>query len=136
VTLSFLNRIETVRPFTEGEAWGLFRIAALGEAVGWTMLISGILINRYHLPGYSFAIPIAGQVHGTLFIIYFAALLATYSSLRWPRKKFLMAAAAGVIPYGTLVFEQWAARTRKYKHSQEFFCSTVLATVTEEPSVD
>ncbi len=107
-----LKQVESKRPFSEREAWNVFRLAALAEAFGWTVLIAAVIINRYHLPGQNIAIPIAGQVHGTIFIAYFCVLIAAYSSLRWSRRTAIIAAAAGVPPYGTLVFEQVVARRR------------------------
>ena len=111
--LALLRKLESQRPFTEGEAWGIFRLAAFAEAFGWTILIIGVGIDKYKLPLHQFAIPIAGRTHGTFFILYFVALLITYTSLRWPRGKFVVALVAGVPPYGTLVFEQIAAWQRK-----------------------
>ena len=135
---SLLARFEATRPFTENEAWMLFRLVALAEAVGWTLLIAGIVIQRYHLPGSHYAVPIAGQVHGTIFLAYFAIVLATYSSSRWSRQKFVVAVLAGVPPYGTLLFEQWASRQRQANLSRIYFRSIVLASVpgtdtTEQP---
>lgn len=109
---SFLSKIEAVRPFSEPEAWALFRLAALGEAFGWAVLITGILIRHYDLPGRNIAVPIAGQVHGTLFLIYFGLLIPIYASLRWSRTLFFTATVVGVIPFGTLVLEQWLAHGR------------------------
>lgn len=126
-SLKFLSRLEAIKPFTEAEAWGLFRIAALAEACGWTLLISGLLIHHYHLPGSRIAIPIAGQIHGTIFLGYFGVLVATYSSLGWPRKKFLLAVLAGVPPYGSLIFEQWAAHARRDKQRRVLFSNMLLA---------
>jgi integral membrane protein len=111
--LSILSRLENIKPFTEFEAWVIFKTAALAEAVGWTLLIASIIIKKYKLIGYKIAIPIAGQVHGSFFIIYFIVLIAGYSSLNWPRKKFLIAVLAGIPPYGTLIFETIASYNRK-----------------------
>lgn len=110
--LDALKRAESKHPFSEREAWNIFRLAALAEAFGWTMLIAAVIVNHYHLPGQTIAIPIAGQVHGTIFIAYFCVLVATYSSLRWSRQTAIIAAMAGVPPYGTLVFEQVVAHRR------------------------
>jgi integral membrane protein len=120
---SLLNKLESMRPFTENEAWGLFRIAAISEAFGWTTLITGILIRHYNWPGSNIAVPIAGQIHGTIFLAYFGILIATYSSLRWSRKKFLVAVLAGIPPYGTLLFELWASSLRRNKLSKLHFNS-------------
>ena len=130
MALSLLSKLEANRPFTETEAWTLYRIVALSEAVGWTLLISGIFIRHFKLPGDRIAVPIAGQIHGTIFLIYFAVLITTYTSLYWSRKKFLLAILAGIPPYGTLVFEQWEARTRRRRNRQVFFRSFMLSEMT------
>lgn len=130
MTLAFLSKLEAIQPFNEPQAWGLYKIAALSEAVGWTILITGILIRHYRLAGYRYAVPIAGQIHGTIFLVYFGVLLATYSSLRWSRTKFIAAALAGVPPYGTLVFEQWAVRQRQTKLLEAYFWSIALVVLT------
>jgi integral membrane protein len=127
---SFLSKLESNKPFTEREAWGLFRIIALSEAGGWTILITGILIHRYKLPGHTFAIPLAGQIHGTIFLLYFGILVAVYSSLGWSRKKFILAVIAGVPPYGTLLFEQWAAQKRQAESSRRHFYSIAIIALT------
>ena len=85
-------------------------MAAFSEAVGWTLLITGITIRYFGLPGRDIAVPIAGQIHGTIFLIYFGVMAAIYGSLGWSRRKFLLAVLAGVPPYGSLIFEQWMAR--------------------------
>jgi integral membrane protein len=120
--ISLLRRFEAARPFTEADAWLLFRIGAVAEACGWTLLIAGILIGRYSTPGNDTAVIIAGQIHGMLFFGYLAAALVLYPSLGWSRWRALFALAFSVPPFGTLVFEQWAAHRRmshgfkQYRH--------------------
>jgi integral membrane protein len=126
---SILNKLEAIRPLTEDEAWGLYRIAALSEAGGWTLLIGGILIRHYRWPGSTIAVPITGQIHGMIFLAYFGVAVVTYSSLRWSRRKFLLALLSGVPPYGTLLFEQWTAYSRRNKHSRSHFRSILLVTM-------
>lgn len=109
---SLINKVEAIKPFSENEAWVLFKIVALSEAVGWALLISALLIHKNKLPGQSIAIPIAGQIHGIFFIAYFVILIATYSSLEWSRSKFIVAVISGVPPFGTLIFEQFVAHRR------------------------
>jgi integral membrane protein len=126
---TWLQRAEATRPFTESEAWFLFRLAALSEAAGWTLLLTGIAISRTHLPWHDAAVPITGQIHGTVFLIYFGIVIATYSSLRWSRRRFVVAIVAGIPPYGTLVFEQWAAHRRARDYSRTLLRCTVLALI-------
>lgn len=108
----YLRRFEELRPFTEAEAWLLFRIAAIAEACGWTLLIAGIAADKYLPHGGSSALILAGRVHGMLFFLYCLASLGLYPSLGWPRLRSVFALACSVPPYGSLLFEQWAAAKR------------------------
>lgn len=108
-----LEKFESIQPFTDAEAWLLFRLAAFAEAFGWTLLISGIFCKRYIVHGNNIPVLIAGQIHGTLFLIYLVAAVILYSSLHWTRMRALVAILASVPPYGSLVFELWSARSRK-----------------------
>lgn len=126
--LVLLDKIEAVRPFTQHEAWGLFRLAAFGEAIGWSLLTTGVLASRYKLAGFMYMLPIAGQIHGLLFLFYFGILLATSSSLRWPRRWTVVAAAVGVIPFGTLIFEQWIVAAERRTNCKALLYRAVAAT--------
>lgn len=110
---ALLQKLEKVQPFTDKEAWMLFKIAAISEACGWTLLISGILFKRYITPTNNDPVLIAGQIHGTIFLIYIVAVVVLYSSLHWSRKRTVVAGLASIPPYGSLVFEQWAAYKRR-----------------------
>jgi integral membrane protein len=131
VLTQILHRYEKSKLFSEIEAWNLFRLAALSEAVGWSLLIIGVIINHYNLPGHSISIIIAGQIHGTIFLIYFAVLLAVYGSSGWSRKKIIIAALAGIPPYGTFVFEQWASYDRQHKLAKAHLSNLLLVLLSE-----
>ncbi|MBW4062049.1 DUF3817 domain-containing protein [Candidatus Saccharibacteria bacterium] len=103
--------------FTEAEAWSLFRIAAFGEAIGWTLLISGILINKYLTPHSYLPVQIAGKFHGTLFVIYLVGVIVIWPSLKKSKLMLVVAVAASVPPYGTLALEQWWAWQRRRQMS-------------------
>lgn len=129
--IKWLRAFENARPFTENEAWLLFRIAAYGEAVGWTLLIAGILIKHYLTPGNDTAVLIAGNIHGMIFFAYLVAALGLYPSLGWSRLRALISLAASVPPYGTLLVELWAAQTRKnagFKNYRHFLLYNLLIT--------
>lgn len=131
----------TLRPtaawqfFTDQEAWRLFRLAAIGEAVGWTLLITGILIGKVVTPGNADAVQIAGQLHGILFITYLLVALATGPSLRWSAKRMVVAVLASVPPYATLVFEQWAARRRRAATLKSYRQLVVRAVIRRDQTV-
>jgi integral membrane protein len=118
--LKLLKKFEKARPFTDHEAWILFRIAAFAEAFGWSLLITGILCKRFLLHGNDTPVLIAGQTHGTLFIIYLVASLGLYPSLGWSRWSTLLATAASVPPYGSLLFEQLMSQRRKHEQFKAY----------------
>jgi integral membrane protein len=117
-----LKKYEGRQPFRDQEAWLLFRLAAFGEAAGWSLLITGIALRQF-LPSHS-QIPVllAGQIHGMLFLLYALAAIGLYPSLRWSRWRALVALAASVPPYGSLLFEQWAAYKRHNSSAELYRC--------------
>lgn len=121
--LTLLERFEQNTVFTESEAWGLFRLSAIGEACGWSLLISGLILR--HFIGNNDPVIIAGQIHGMLFFCYAVASLGLYPSLHWSRKRAFVALMASVPPYGSLLFEQWAAYQRD-KVQLSAFCDCLF----------
>lgn len=101
------------RPFTEHEAWQLFKIAAIAEAVGWSLLIVGIFLRDVVLHGNQAPVQLAGRIHGSLFLLYILAVLILAPSLGWSWFKTMCAGLCSVPPYGSLLFERFAAYTRK-----------------------
>jgi len=106
-------RYQAFTPFSDAEAWLLFKLAAFAEATGWTLLITGIVLHDYLWVGNQYSIPIAGRIHGTLFLLYIAAVLVLAPSLRWRFWQTLLAGACSVPPYGSLLYELFTASQRK-----------------------
>ena len=104
---------EAAQFFSDTEAWKIFRLAAFGEAIGWSLLISGLIFKHYITPKTNIPVEIVGQIHGTLFILYVAAVLVLHQSMKWSFKKTIVAGLVSIPPYGTLAFEQFEARMRK-----------------------
>jgi integral membrane protein len=102
-----------IRLFSDSEAWNLFRLAAFSEAIGWTLLIAGILIKHFWTPGVDTPVRIAGEIHGTIFLFYLATVVIAAGSMGWSYGKTFVAGLASVPPYGTLILEQILARTRR-----------------------
>ncbi len=100
------------RPFTDIEAWQLFRLAAICEAVGWTLLIIGIICKHIPFTGNEVPVQIAGRVHGMLFLVYVVAAVVLAPSLRWSLFRTVLATAFSVPPYGSIIFEQAVAQER------------------------
>lgn len=124
---SLLLKFEQNRIFTEDEGWLLFKIAAIAEACGWTILISGIGISKYFMHGNQASVIIAGQIHGTLFISYAIASIGLYPAMRWSRARAFIALLASVPPYGSLIFELWAQSQRRQEQFRAMTCSLALA---------
>lgn len=127
-------RFEHSYYFTESEAWTIFKMAALAEACGWTLLITGIAIERYILPGSVVPVYIAGRFHGILFFMYALAAIGLYPTLRWSRKRAFVALLASVPPYGSLLFEQWAQYKRHRDDFTVYRYCLVLAALQESVS--
>lgn len=102
--------------FNAHDAWALFRVAAFGEAFGWTLLIFGVLYDIQKWPQYHDVLIVAGRLHGTFFALYIIATVLLSRSLGWRWFWIVIALGMSVPPYGTLLFEQLLARTR-YKNS-------------------
>lgn len=111
--IRIIKSFENNQVFSEAEGWFLFSLAAILEAVGWSLLITGISLSDYVFNHNQIPILIAGQIHGLLFIIYLIASISLYPSLNWSRKKALVAVIASVIPFGSLLFELWVSLNRK-----------------------
>lgn len=99
--------------FTDKEAWMLYRMFAIGEAVGWTLLIGAVTYRAFDMPGYAIAVSIAGMMHGLLFSLYFLFVFITARSMGWGFWRVSGALLAGIPPYTGLVFEQVMAYDRK-----------------------
>lgn len=113
IQLYFLKLYNKSHWFSDGEAWFLFRIAAFAEAVGWTLLIGAIAYRRLELPNPDIFVSIAGRVHGLFFVLYFIAVLLLARSMEWKGWRIVFALAAGIPPFGSLLFEKNTARHRK-----------------------
>lgn len=100
--------------FTDKEAWGLFRIAAFAETFGWTCLIIAIIGTKLGWPGNDAFIPVAGSIHGILYLFYVFIVIFTHRSLKWSIWRFIFAELISNVPYGALVFEMWVAHRRKH----------------------
>lgn len=114
------------RPFTDEEAWGLFRLAAIGEGVGWTLLILGIFCRDVVWPGNQFTVAFAGRIHGILFMFYIAAALLLAPSLQWSFMRTIIAGLCSVPPYGSIAFEMVIGWQRRHQDFQLLYPSLYL----------
>ena len=92
-----------------GTPAGRFRIVAIAEAISWAGLLIGMLF-KYVVIEHEIGVQVFGPVHGAIFVAYVAVTLATWGALRWSPGTGLLAVLASVPPFGSWVFERWAAR--------------------------
>lgn len=99
--------------FTDKEAWGLFRLAAFGETIGWILLMIGIYFSVKELPGHENVLAVGGSIHGILYIFYVFIIIFAHRSLQWGFWRFTISGAVSTFPFGALIFERWEARRRR-----------------------
>ncbi|MDV6013552.1 DUF3817 domain-containing protein [Haloechinothrix sp. LS1_15] len=93
-----------------GTAVTVFRAVAIAEALSWVALLAA-MFAKYILGLGEGGVPVAGLVHGVLFLAYVAVTLATFRVFGWSYRTLALALAAGVPPLFTWWFEAWALRT-------------------------
>ncbi len=91
------------------------RVRAAFRAVAWAegaSLLALVVVNvplrrltGYTLDGGTGAL---GWVHGTLFLVYLAALPTTRQALGWTGARTVLAVVAGLVPFGTFAFDRSA----------------------------
>lgn len=82
----------------------LFRATALAEAVTWTLLLAAMALKY---TGVTEALmPVAGGVHGFVFLCYVAVSFAIWIDARWPAGRGIAAVASAVVPYATIPVER------------------------------
>ncbi|RYX78867.1 DUF3817 domain-containing protein [bacterium] len=99
--------------FMPREAWGLFKIAAYAETIGWSLLITGIVFKKFTWPLHDWILPLAGSFHGLVFIFYVLIVLFAHRSMNWRFRHFVIAEVLGNIPFGALVFERYIVKKRQ-----------------------
>ena len=87
-----------------------FRVVAFAEAASWFGLLVGMFF-KYVVDAGEQGVQVFGPIHGTVFLAYVAITLMTWWRLRWSLPVALLALAASVPPFCTVLFERWAERT-------------------------
>jgi integral membrane protein len=85
-----------------------FRFVAILEAITWAALLVAMFFKW--VLGHTEAVAVPGMTHGIVFVVFVVISLVTALSLKWNLKVTALALASSIPPFGTLVFEWWAAR--------------------------
>lgn len=83
----------------------LFRIVAVLEACSWAGLLVGMAL-KYGPAQSEAGAHVVGPLHGALFMLYVLLAVGVARRLRWSAARSLLALAAAVPPFTTLVFER------------------------------
>lgn len=95
-----------------GKAATLFRVVAVAEALSWAALLVGMFF-KYVVGLGEGGVPVAGMVHGIIFMVYVAVTLGVCRVLGWSAKTLVLALLASIPPLFTWLFETWALRSGK-----------------------
>lgn len=87
----------------------LYRFLAIAEAVTWTLLILA-MIAKYGFE-VDALVPIAGPIHGFVFLSYAAMQLVVGHNQRWRLGTVALGVLTAVIPYATIPWERRLVRT-------------------------
>lgn len=86
-----------------------FRLVAVAEALSWVGLLLGMFL-KYVVDLGEGGVPVFGAVHGAVFVGYLLLALWVARPLGWSPGTVALALVASVPPFGSVVFERWAAR--------------------------
>ncbi|HLR95326.1 MAG TPA: DUF3817 domain-containing protein [Jiangellaceae bacterium] len=82
----------------------LFATFAFAEAVTWTLLILGMILE-YGVQATELGVRIGGGVHGFVFLTYCVVTVLVGTSQRWSLGRIMVGLVAAVVPYATIPFE-------------------------------
>lgn len=87
-----------------------FRVIATFEAISWTALLVAMFLKWVVHAPHEGGVPVVGMIHGIGFVVYLLSTVLAGLTLRWSVPTVLVGLAAGVPPFGTIVFERWLQR--------------------------
>jgi integral membrane protein len=96
-----------------------FRFVAFLEAGTWVGLLIGMAFKYLPVDGSEIGVKIFGPLHGAAFLLYLPIAGWTIYRLRWGFFTAIAAVVASIPPFGTFMFEKWAARTGRLAELSE-----------------
>src|SRR5690625_2733310 len=86
---------------------GLFRTFAIAEMFTWAGLITAITLRTLDITN---IVPIAGGIHGFVFLSYSASTVFVWVNQKWPAKVGILGLVLAIVPFATVPFEIWVDR--------------------------
>ena len=92
----------------------VFRTVAIAEAFSWGLLLVA-MVCKWILDAEPFGlaeggVPVAGPIHGVIFMIYVVTAIVAKFVFRWDTKTLVVALASSIPPFATVWFERKADR--------------------------
>lgn len=81
---------------------GLFRTFAFAEMFTWAGLITAIVLRTLDVTN---IVPIAGGLHGFVFLSYSATTIFVWVNQRWPTRLGLAGLLLAIVPFATVPFD-------------------------------
>jgi integral membrane protein len=92
----------------------LFRTVAIAEACSWALLLIAMffkwVLDAEPLGLVEGGVPVAGPIHGGIFVLYVVASLVLSRVFRWDLRTLVVALASSIPPFATVWFERKADR--------------------------
>ncbi|MCW2770498.1 MAG: hypothetical protein JWR27_1931 [Aeromicrobium sp.] len=92
----------------------LFRTVAIAEAFSWALLLIAMffkwVLDAEPLGLAEGGVPVAGPIHGGVFVLYVLASLVSWRVFRWDLRTVVVALASSIPPFATVWFERKADR--------------------------
>ena len=83
----------------------LYKLFAIGEALTWSLLITGLLIRAlFGVP--PVVLTIVGGIHGAVFLGYGVSATLVGVNQRWSFGRIVAAISLAIVPYATVPFEK------------------------------
>lgn len=93
---------------------GRFRVVSLVEGISYVLLL-GIAMPLKYVGGNTEAVPLAGRIHGGLFVLFCIALVLAARERKWSRGQMTTAMVAAVLPLGAFWLEH-RLRSGRFEH--------------------
>ncbi len=92
----------------------MFRVVAFAEALSWAALLVAMffkwVVAADPHTGAEGGVPIAGPIHGVVFVVYVLATLVAWRVFGWSFKTLVVGLACSIPPFATAIFEIQADR--------------------------
>jgi integral membrane protein len=82
----------------------LYSFVSKGEAITWTILISGLILRAVGVD--PIVVTIGGSIHGAMFLSYGVIAALVGVNQRWKTSRTIAAVALAIVPFATVPFER------------------------------